>query len=326
MSKPLVIAGALAALVCVIPYLVADRYVFHVAIMGCVTLILASSMNLMLRVGQLSLAQVAFMGIGAYASALFSMRLGWPTGLSLVAGGGVAMVFAAVLGPAFLKIRGVYFVLLTFAFAQAVNLIFQDWTSLLGGNNGLYGIPKLELFGIRLGKPGAFYGLALAVALGWLALMGALHRSRVGAVLSSIEENEDLTRSLGVNVLAWRIGCFALSGLMAGIAGGLYAYYIGFLSPQAFTFHTSVNVLVINVIGGVASPLGPLIGSILIVPLPELLRDVEEYQLLAYGGILILFLAFFPRGLIGFLAEARQDAAGRRLGRPIWRHSTKRTK
>lgn len=307
-GAPVLIVVAVAAAA---PYVLQQRYATHIAITMCIALVMALSTNLMLRVGQLSVAQVAFMGIGAYTSALLSMRLGYSTVASAALGGLVAGAFAMVLGPLFLKIRGVYFVLLTFAFTHVINLIFQDWTSLFGGNNGLSNIPKLQLFGVVLGSPLRYYSATLALALLCTVGMLVLQRSHVGAVLQSIEENEPLAWALGVNVLAWRVACFGGSAAMAGLAGAAYAHYIGFISPEVFTFHAFVNHLVINVIGGLASPLGPLVGTLLIVPLPELLRDAQQYELLIYGAILILFIAFFPDGLMGFLA-GRKGPRGRR--------------
>lgn len=300
------LALAVAALVvAVLPLAYGDRYILHIGTMVGIMSTVALSMHLMMRIGQLSFAQVAFMGIGAYASALCSMRLGLPPALAFLLAGVLAAVIAALIGPVFLRIKGVYFVLLTFAFSQIVNLIFQDWTSLFGGNNGLYGIPKMALFGYRLTGVGQYYCFAgLLAAVTYLAVR-AIRRSDIGAVLSALDENEPLGRSLGLDALAWRVGIFTIAAFFAGLAGSVYAHYLGFLSPPAFSFWTSVDAVVMNVIGGMATPLGPVIGAILLVPLPELLRDAKQFQLLAYAGILIVFLLFFRDGIVGYLARRR---------------------
>lgn len=295
-----------------VPMFIGDRYLAHIAVMVCLMGIMALSMNLMLKVGQLSLAQVAFMSTGAYGSALMAMAWGLPPALTIALAGIASGILALVLGPLLLHIRGVYFVLLTFALAQVVNLVLQDWISLTGGNSGLFNIPRLEIFGMRLSRPEQIYPFtlilfALALAVTWL-----LDRSRAGWAMHSIEENEDLARALGVDVMRWRVWIFGLSGLMAGIAGGIYAHFIGFLSPAALTFAISVNILVINVIGGIRHPLGPVIGAVLLVPLPELLRDAQQYQLLSYGVLLVVFVAFFRNGITGFLfGTAAERGAGR---------------
>ncbi len=294
---------ALLAVAAIVPWLIGDRYVLHVSIMIAIMAMLALGMNLMLQIGQLSMAHSAFMGIGAYTSALLTMRLGVPMPLALLISALLCALVAAALGPVFLRIKGVYFVLLTYAFGQIVNLAFQEWTDLFGGNGGLHGIPKMSAFGYRLTDPALVYGVALFFALASFALVRAILRSDIGALLRSLEADEPLSRSLGADALAWRIAVFVLTATMAGVAGSLYAHIIGFLSPDAFGFRLSVDLVVMNVIGGAASAWGPLLGAMLIVPLLELLRGVKEYQLLAYGGALIVFLLFFRDGLVGMLSK-----------------------
>jgi len=289
-----------------VPWLLGNRYVFHVATMITIMIPMALSMNLMLKIGQLSIAQPAFMGIGAYGSALLAMRLGVPPVLALLAGALIATAIAVVVGPLFLRIKGVYFVLLTYAFGQIVNLVFQEWTTLFGGNNGLYGIPKFSIFGVRLTQSPHYYALGLLLLALFYALMRRIERSDIGAIFESLNENEMLSRSMGSDALGWRIGSFALSAFIAGVSGGVYAFYIGFLSPETFGFLMSVDLIVVNAIGGVASALGPVVGAILILPLPELLRDAREYQLLIYGVCLVVFLLFFRQGLVVFLQRKRR--------------------
>jgi len=282
-----------------IPWVWGDRYVSHIFTMLSIMAMLALSMNLMLRIGQLSMAHGAFMGIGAYCSALLTLREGMPAIFALMLSGLVTGVVAALLGRVFLRVKGVYFVLLTYAFGQVINLIFQDWTSLFGGNNGLINIPKFSLFGIRITNPANYYLLTLIFAVATFLLVRAILKSRIGLVLSAIDEDEELCRSLGTNALSWRTAVFTLSAALAGMAGSLYAHHLGFLSPSAFGFHLSVDLVVMNVIGGVASPWGPLIGALIVVPLPEVLRGINEYQLLAYGLILLVFLMYCRDGLVG---------------------------
>ncbi|CAN5362609.1 branched-chain amino acid ABC transporter permease [soil metagenome] len=297
-----VLTVVVVALLCV-PLLIADQFVLHIGVMVGIMSILAVSMNLMLRIGQLSFAQVAFMGIGAYTAALLSLKAGVPTSLALVIGGLVPSVLALLLGPIFLRIKGVYFVLLTFSFGQIVNLVFQDWISLFGGNNGLGGIPKLGLFDFKLASADRFYTFSTICAALVYAAATAIHRSNIGIVLSALDENEPLGRSLGLDAMRWRIGIFVLSAFLAGTAGGLYAYYIGFLSPPTFSFGTTVDALVMNVIGGISTPFGPILGAIILVPLPEVLRDARQYQFLIYAAILAGSLLFFREGLANYIGR-----------------------
>ena len=288
------------------PWVIGSRYIFHIATMIAIMIPLALGLNLMLKIGQLSMAQPALMGIGAYASALLTMRLHWPPMLSLVSGGLLAALMALLFGPIFLRIKGVFFVLLTYAFGQIIDLVFQEWVSLFGGNSGLYGIPKFAILGLRLTAVWQYYIFALIFASISYAAMRAIERSDIGAIYASLNEDEMLSRSMGSNALAWRIAAFTFSALLAGISGGLYAFYIGFLSPDPFGFRLSVDLVVMNVIGGATSALGPLLGAIVIVPLPELLRDARQYQLLIYGLCLIVFLIFLRQGLASLIEQRRR--------------------
>jgi branched-chain amino acid transport system permease protein len=262
---------------------------------------MATSMNLMLKIGQLSLAHVTFMGLGAYGAALLTMQLGFPPVLALLLGGVIAASVAGVFGPVFLRIKGTYFVLLTFAFGEIVNLILQDWVSLTNGNSGLFGIPKFSMFGFRFTAIHHYYAMGLLFAGSSFGVLWAIERSDIGAIFQSLNENEMVTRSLGGNAMAWRVAAFVLSAFIAGVSGGIYAFYIGLLTPDAFGLRMLVDLIVMNTIGGPASMVGPLMGAILIVPLPELLRDARQFQLLIYGLFLGVFLMFFRQGLVALL-------------------------
>jgi branched-chain amino acid transport system permease protein len=246
------------------------------------------------------------MGLGAYTSTLLVMRLGAPFPLAFLAAGLLVGVIAAVIGPVFLRVKGVYFVLLTFALGEGIVLVFQEWVSLFGGNNGIHGIPKASLFGMAMHSPRSYYFFALALAVATFLVTLSIFRSAQGAVLDSLNENEDLSQSLGVNARSYRVSVFALSGFFAGLAGSVYAHYTGFLSPEAFNFWTFVDMLVINVIGGIAAPVGPVLGAILLVPLPELLRDVKQYQMLTYGLLLMTAVLFLPSGIAGGIRDLRK--------------------
>ncbi len=296
-TKTALLLGAVA-LLAFLPWQFGNNYILHIATMVVIMAPMALSLNLMMKLGQLSIAQPAFMGIGAYGSALLTMRLGFPPVLAMLSGALIAAAMAAAVGPVFLRIKGVFFVLLTYAFSQIVNLVFQEWTSLFGGNNGLYGIPKFSLLGWRLTSVHQYYLFGLLFTAATYAVMRAIERSDIGAIFESLNENEMLSRSIGSNALAWRTAAFTLSAFIAGIAGGIYAFYIGFLSPDPFGFRASVDLIVINAVGGTASVLGPMLGALLIVPLPELLRDARQYQLLVYGICLLVFVVFFKQGLV----------------------------
>ncbi|HEY5292636.1 MAG TPA: branched-chain amino acid ABC transporter permease [Burkholderiales bacterium] len=302
---------AVIAVLAVLPFLLRAPFLTHIGVMIGLYTTLALSMNLMLRIGQISFAHGAFMGLGAYGSALFMMRLGLPFPIAFLGAALAVTLLAWLVGQVFLRIRGVYFVLLTFAFGEIIDLMFIEWVSLFGGSNGLAGVPRPGWFGHEIQSRDGFYLLALALAALTYASVRAIYRSELGAVITSLDENEALTRSLGIDSRQYRLLTFCFSAFLAGMAGALYGHYLTLVTPEDYGFWVPVNLVVINVIGGVAHPIGSVLGALLLVPLPEFLRDAKQYQVLLYGILLIFFLLFMPDGLYGVIQRLRR---GRKRG------------
>ncbi|QND71446.1 branched-chain amino acid ABC transporter permease [Tardiphaga robiniae] len=298
---PLIISVAVFVVAAILPILLGDGFVYHLGILVGIQAILALSLHLMLRIRQLSLAQAGFMGVGAYTSALLSRDLGLAYPLALLAAIVVPAVIAALVGSIILRIKGVYFVLLTFALGEAIRLIFVEWVVPFGGNNGLTSIPAVALFSVALKSRLSLYLFTLG-ALGVCLLAAHLLLSREqGRVLHGVAHNELLMQSLGTDVTAYRRMTFVLSAAIAGVAGSIYAHYLGFISPAAFNVTANVGALVLNVVGGASFLLGPVAGAVLLVPLPELFRDAVVYQSLFYGLALLALTLSLPRGLLGLL-------------------------
>jgi len=285
------------------PLLLAQPYLFYVATTVAIFITLGLSLNVMLRIGQLSLLSGGLFGVGAYSSALLTSRLDWPFPLAFVCSGLIATLIAATLGPVFLRVKGVYFLLLTFAFGQIILLIFTEWTDLFGGASGLVGIAPATILGVSFAEPIRGYYLALALALASYLLLGWLFGSEFGTVLDSLKEDERLCNSLGSGTLGYRVVAFCLSALLAGLSGSLYAHFLAFLVPDSFSFAVDNNLILMNVLGGMSSPFGAVLGAVLITPLPELLRSVAEYQLFAYGLLLVLLQLFLRNGLVPLLTR-----------------------
>jgi branched-chain amino acid transport system permease protein len=302
---------AIIAVLAVLPFLLRAPFLTHIGVMIYLYITLALSMNLMLRIGQISFAHGAFMGLGAYGSALFMMRLGLPFPAAFLGAALAVTLLAWLVGQVFLRIRGVYFVLLTFAFGEIIVLIFVEWVSLFGGSNGLAGVPPPGWFGVEIQSRDGFYILALLLAAFAYASVHALYRSELGAVITSLDENEALTRTLGIDSRQYRLLTFCFSAFLAGLSGALYGHYLTLVTPEDYGFWVPVNLVVINVIGGMANPIGPVLGALLLVPLPELLRDAKQYQVLLYGILLIFFLLFMPDGLYGVIERFRRRRKGR---------------
>ena len=284
-----------------IPLVLAQTFYIHLAILIGIQTILALSVYLMLKIGQLSLAQAGFMGIGAYASALLTRDAGVPFGIAFLMSGAIPAVIAGAIGPLLMRTKGVHFVLLTFALGEVIVLIFVEWTSLFGGNNGISAIPPATLFGLQLASPPnvlVFTALVLGIIL---LAMHLTFSGDLGVIVEGLERNEALQSSLGVNALAFRCLLFSLSAFIAGISGSLYAHYLTFISPEAFGFWTTVNALILNVIGGAQFLMGPFLGALALVPLPEVFREWVDYQRILYGVALLLLMRGLPQGVLGLI-------------------------
>jgi branched-chain amino acid transport system permease protein len=251
------------------------------------------SIHLIFRVGQFSLGQAAFLGIGGYTSSLLTTNFHlswWP---ALLASAACSAAIGAVVGPIVLRLKGVYFVLFTFTFGEFVRQIFVDWTSVTNGSEGLAGILAPAYFD----TPTSFYYLVLAFAILTAVICGRLLLSQFGDAVDSIRESEGLALSNGIPVFKIKIIVFVISCALIGIQGTLQASFVHYISPLSYGFSESLKLVVINVIGGLNTLWGPLLGTVFIVALPELLRSWVDYQWVLYGLALILLMRYLPGGL-----------------------------
>jgi branched-chain amino acid transport system permease protein len=298
----LVAAGALT-----LPLWLQSPYHVHVAIMAGIFGVLAMSLNLLLGyTGQLSLGHAAFFGIGAYASALLTLRLDWSFWPALAVAVAVAALAGFFIGRLALKLRGAYFVLVTISFAGVISLVSVNWIELTNGPLGLPGVPAPEIGPWSLRTKTAYYYLVLAaVGLSYLVCR-RLVRSRIGRALVALRENEPLAESVGVDVTHYLVLAAVISAAMAGLGGSLYAHYTRFVSPEVFLFTYTVTMVIMVVAGGKGTLAGPLVGAVLFTVLPEALRAAAswQWQMLAYGVLLVLLVFFLPRGIVPRLGAA----------------------
>jgi branched-chain amino acid transport system permease protein len=313
-------ALALAAFLFFIPVLGADEFYLNVIISIYLHIILAVSLNMVIKTGKLSIAHAAFMGIGGYTSALMVMRLGLPYLLALPLSGLMGAFIALLVGRLLLKLQGVYFVLVTFAFGEVVRLFFVNLIEPFGGPTGIINIPppQITLFpgtALTLLSKVSYYYLVLGVMLVTLFLIHRIYQSSIGKAMDCTRETEHLAEFTGIDTFQHKMFAFAAGGFFAGLAGNLFAHYYRFISPESFTFWESVNLIVINVVGGMGGIAGPILGSLFLVPLPEFLRGFVEYQRVLYGLILILTLWFMPAGILGVLQKALDRIKARTAGK-----------
>lgn len=288
------------------------RFALHIGVMVAIYATLAMSMNLMLRIGQLSLAHGALFGIGAYVSAILTRDAGLGFFSAFALAGLASALVALVTAPLFMRIKGVHFALLTFAFGEVVVLCFVEFVEVFGGNNGFGQIPPAQLLGHTLGRYGS-YLLATTLALVSYFSLQAMYRRELGVITASLHQDEALVTASGFEALRFRIAVFVLSAAMAGWAGSLFAHYQGYISPDSFGFWTAVNAVIINVLGGVGALAGVVVGGFLLIPLPELLRDLQQYQRFIYGIVLMALLCFMPKGLAGLWSNGIERLRARRV-------------
>ena len=293
--------GFLALIALTLPLWLPSAYHLHVAIMAGIFGVLALSLNLLLGyTGQLSLGHAAFFGIGAYTSALLTLTLEWSFWPALAAAIALAGAAGWFIGRLSLKLRGAYFVLVTISFAGVISLVSVNWIELTNGPLGLPGVPAPELGPWSLRTKTAYYYLVLAaVALSYV-VSRRLVGSRIGRAFVALRENEALAESIGVDVTHYLVLAAVVSAAMAGLGGSLYAHYTRFVSPEVFLFSYTVTMVIMVVAGGKGTLAGPLVGAVLFTALPEALRAATswQWQMLAYGVLLVLLVVFMPRGIV----------------------------
>jgi branched-chain amino acid transport system permease protein len=272
-------------------------FILHLAILTTLNITIVNGLALVSRSGQLSLGHAAFMAIGAYVAVLIGKQAGLTFLLSSAAGIAATMLVAFVLGWIILRLRGVYFVLVTFAFGELVRLVLLDFSNLTGGANGITGIAPVEILGFSFDSRARMYGLTLAVALASTLFMRRLFLRPIGRAIDSVADNPALAESTGLGVHRLQVFAFVLGCGLAALGGILQAHYIGYISPESYNSGISIGLIVMLVIGGRSSTWGPLVGAIVLTPLPELFRGAVQTQHIFYGAALIIILRFLPGGL-----------------------------
>jgi branched-chain amino acid transport system permease protein len=263
--------------------------------MTCLNIILATSLRVLWNVGLLSCGHAAFMGIGAYTSALLAKEIGLSPWLGMLAGGGLSVVVSLALGYPALRLTGIYFVLVTFAFNEVFFLIATRWREFTGGPSGLLGIPRPEM--VPAGKLAYAY---FASVLLWLSLivLFRFEKSRVGRIWLAIRDTELRSRCVGIQTTHYKLFAFGVSSFFAGVAGAVYAHYIGFISPTDFTIWQSIYAQIYMIVGGVAAFTGPILGSVVLTVLSEFIRAAGPLQSVVYGTMLAGVMLFLPGGLV----------------------------
>lgn len=299
-------AFLLAASVLFLPFLISS-YHLDVMILAGIYTILALGLNIIVGfTGLLNLGFVAFYAIGAYIYGLLVVKFGFsfwqalPVSLVCTTASGFLLAMPA------LRLRGDYLAIVTLGFGEIVRLVLNNWDSFTGGPNGIAGIIQPVLFGVPLRGPGAFYYFVLLSVFLTYSAVSRVRESRVGRAWIAIREDEIGASSTGINITRYKLFSFAFGSFWAGLAGVLFAAKMQFISPESFTFMESVLILCMVILGGLGSIGGVVLGALLLIALPEVLREVQSYRMIVLGAGLILLMIFRPQGLFSGL----RDAAG----------------
>ncbi|MDU4960529.1 MAG: branched-chain amino acid ABC transporter permease [Sporomusaceae bacterium] len=300
-----------------------NPYYLQIITFILINAMLGISIYLTLSTGQLSLGNAGFMSVGAYTSALLTLKAGWPVYAAIPAGGVAACLSAAVIGIPATRLQGLYLAIATLGFGEVVRVIFLN-LKITNGALGLSGIPSLgSIFGAGLKQLGlADAGglsqqqlgslaviLLLAVLLALLLFFCLrLNASRIGRAFAAIKGDEHAAELSGVHTARYKLLAFFLGALVAGIAGGLAAHVTFYIGPKDFSYHRAVEILLFAVLGGSDVVWGPVLGAVLLTLLPELLRSVAEFREMIYGSVLVLMMIFRPHGLLSqaWLTSLRQ--------------------
>ena len=302
-SRTSLLAG-LVALAAVLGYAaIADSYsVFLIATIS-LTAIACIGLNVLLGLaGQISLGHVGFMAIGAYATVLLMEKAGWPYLAATAASIVLVSIIGGLLAMPALRVRGPYLAMVTIAFGFIVEHVTIEWQSFTGGGNGLILSTPVTVFGYPLSERSLAIAGAILVFVG-VVLFDRLKRSGWGYAMRAARDSEVATRSVGIDLVSVRTMAFVISAAAMALAGALFAPLQGYISPSSFPFLQSILLLFAVMIGGAGSAIGPIIGAALVVLLPEVLADLAEYRLLAFGLLLFAVLRLAPNGVAGLIAQ-----------------------
>ena len=303
-----ILGWAVVAMVAIAaPLVLSNIYWTSVLTMIVINVLMAVSLRCIFLIGEFSLGHVGFMCLGAYTSALLTMKAGVLFGLTLPASGLIAGLVALLLGYPFMRVKGIYFVILTVVTSESIRLLAFNWRGFTGGSNGLVGIPgagSLSIPGlgeIDFGGFNEYYYLTLTVVAMSLFILHRLEKSRLGFTWLAIREADKQAGAVGINVLRYKVINFSIASFFAGIGGALLAHFEQTISPQAssaFGVMTTIYLLVYMVVGGKSRFIGPIVGAVGLSLVAEFTRPMQEYQPMIIGAIAIAVVMLLPEGLV----------------------------
>ena len=279
-------------------------YLISVITIAGINIIMALSFYLPFMTGQISLGQAGFMSIGAYASAVCTVKFGIPYVPAVLIGGICSAMVGFVLGLPALRIKGIYLLLLTLGFGEIVRVVFIN-IDYVGAAAGFPGIPYQEHT--------VLYAYGMIVIL--IVFFNRLRRSRMGRACQAVGSDEDAAEVLGINIIAVKLTAFSTGAFIAGIGGGIFAHYQEYIEPLMFDVMHAVEMIVFTIFGGIQIFWGPIFGAFVLTLVPEFLRVIQEWRMELYGALLILMMIVRPQGIVSLDSVRSIEYAIRRLFR-----------
>jgi branched-chain amino acid transport system permease protein len=301
------IIGWLAALIIVLllPLFLGKYSVFLLSLLAVYALVSLGLNLLMGYTGQIAAGHAGFLALGAYFTAIVATRMEWlPCPLILLFAGIFTGIIGFLLGIPILRLKGFYIAMATLAFGVVVSEVILQWSSLTSGDDG-FGVPTARIGGFVFDSDYKLFYLIIPVTIIMTILAKNLVNGYVGRAFIALRESEVAAQTIGIDLARYKTIAFAISAFYTGVAGGLFAYLITFLSPDAFTIELSVDFIAMIVIGGMGSILGSIIGAVILTGMQQILAGLLDLQILIFGISLIVFMIFMPRGIIGMVYELR---------------------
>lgn len=316
------VLGAMA-----VPLAVADPYWQHLIVLTVVFSILALSLDIIIgHMGQFSFGHQAFFGVGAYATAILTVKFGWPVWSGVLAGIVAASALGLVVGVIALKrTRGLYLAIVTLGVGQIIWLVARNWFDLTGGLSGIPMVPPLWIYVPAMGRVDldveqSYYYFALAMLVLTIYLITVWGKSKSGQAVSAIRENEQLSETIGINPFKYYVSAFVFAAALAGLAGVTYAHFVGQVSPLSLSLYYMFWSLVMVIVGGMRTIVGPILGAWVFVFVPELLESAQEYRLVIFGALLLCTIIFMPRGIYPALRSRIYPKVRTPLSRGLEQH------
>ena len=306
-GKRKILAWIVASIVLLVLPLFLGKYTIFLLSLLAIYALVSLGLNLLMGyTGQIAAGHAGFLALGAYFTAIIGENLQWlPCPVILLLAGIFTGIIGFLLGIPILRLKGFYIAMATLAFGVVVSEVILQWSSLTNGDNGL-NVPVAKIAGFAFDSDYKLYYLIIPVTIVLTMLAKNLVNGYIGRAFIALRESEIAAQTIGIDLARFKTIAFAISAFYTGVAGGLFAYLITFISPDAFTIELSVDFIAMIVIGGMGSILGSIIGAVILTGMQQILAGLLDLQILIFGISLIVFMIFMPRGISGMIYDLKQ--------------------